>query len=172
MPLISMVGREEKGVNKLPERFTTDYGVTCKEGWHVSVLIFSAMVRRSEVERWERAAGRQGACPRGSGAAAPCFWHLPTATLSRYLALPQCRHPFSSHHPYVLGVRPPSLPCHPMTPSHATVITPVPTPMQVGASNELPESEELDALYDRFLVRRQVRQILYGNGCTTRRGEG
>jgi MoxR domain in the MoxR-vWA-beta-propeller ternary systems len=24
--------------------------------------------------------------------------------------------------------------------------------MQVGASNELPESEELDALYDRFLV--------------------
>ena len=29
---------------------------------------------------------------------------------------------------------------------------------QVGASNELPESEELDALYDRFLIRRQVAQ--------------
>ena len=31
--------------------------------------------------------------------------------------------------------------------------------LQVGASNELPESEELDALYDRFLLRRQVRQV-------------
>lgn len=31
--------------------------------------------------------------------------------------------------------------------------------MQVGASNELPESEELDALFDRFLVRRQVAQV-------------
>ena len=31
--------------------------------------------------------------------------------------------------------------------------------MQVGASNELPESEELDALFDRFLVRRQVSQV-------------
>jgi hypothetical protein len=31
--------------------------------------------------------------------------------------------------------------------------------MQVGASNELPESEELDALYDRFLVRREVSQV-------------
>lgn len=31
--------------------------------------------------------------------------------------------------------------------------------MQVGASNELPESEELDALYDRFLIRRQVNQV-------------
>lgn len=30
---------------------------------------------------------------------------------------------------------------------------------QVGASNELPESEELDALYDRFLIRRQVSQV-------------
>ncbi len=30
---------------------------------------------------------------------------------------------------------------------------------QVGASNELPESEELDALYDRFLVRREVKQV-------------
>lgn len=30
---------------------------------------------------------------------------------------------------------------------------------QVGASNELPESEELDALYDRFLIRRHVAQV-------------
>jgi hypothetical protein len=30
---------------------------------------------------------------------------------------------------------------------------------QVGASNELPESEELDALYDRFLIRRNVAQV-------------
>lgn len=29
----------------------------------------------------------------------------------------------------------------------------------VGASNELPESEELDALYDRFLIRKQVKQV-------------
>jgi MoxR-like ATPase len=29
---------------------------------------------------------------------------------------------------------------------------------QVGASNELPESEELDALYDRFLLRYPVSQ--------------
>ena len=29
----------------------------------------------------------------------------------------------------------------------------------MGASNELPESEELDALFDRFLVRRQVAQV-------------
>ena len=29
---------------------------------------------------------------------------------------------------------------------------------QVGASNELPESEELDALYDRFLIRRQAKE--------------
>lgn len=29
----------------------------------------------------------------------------------------------------------------------------------VGASNELPESEELDALYDRFLIRRAVSQV-------------
>jgi MoxR-like ATPase len=29
----------------------------------------------------------------------------------------------------------------------------------VGASNELPESEELDALYDRFLLRRTVAQV-------------
>ncbi|GFR51362.1 hypothetical protein Agub_g13786 [Astrephomene gubernaculifera] len=36
---------------------------------------------------------------------------------------------------------------------------PVPLISMVGASNELPESEELDALYDRFLIRRQVRQV-------------
>lgn len=29
----------------------------------------------------------------------------------------------------------------------------------MGASNELPESEELDALYDRFLIRRNVAQV-------------
>lgn len=41
----------------------------------------------------------------------------------------------------------------------------------MGASNELPESEELDALYDRFLLRRQVAQVsqaglleMLGNG--------
>lgn len=36
---------------------------------------------------------------------------------------------------------------------------PVPLLTMVGASNELPESEELDALYDRFLVRKQVKQV-------------
>jgi MoxR-like ATPase len=36
---------------------------------------------------------------------------------------------------------------------------PVPLLCLVGASNELPESEELDALYDRFLIRRQVAQV-------------
>eukprot|EP00884_Botryococcus_braunii_P013200 jgi/Botrbrau1/21881/Bobra.0249s0010.1 len=36
---------------------------------------------------------------------------------------------------------------------------PVPLLCLVGASNELPESEELDALYDRFLIRRQVSQV-------------
>eukprot|EP01025_Chloroclados_australasicus_P045499 TRINITY_DN4981_c0_g1_i1.p1 TRINITY_DN4981_c0_g1~~TRINITY_DN4981_c0_g1_i1.p1 ORF type:complete len:535 (-),score=79.64 TRINITY_DN4981_c0_g1_i1:305-1885(-) len=36
---------------------------------------------------------------------------------------------------------------------------PVPLLCLVGASNELPESEELDALYDRFLIRRQVGQV-------------
>ena len=35
----------------------------------------------------------------------------------------------------------------------------VPLLCLVGASNELPESEELDALYDRFLIRRQVNQV-------------
>lgn len=34
-----------------------------------------------------------------------------------------------------------------------------PSLLQIGASNELPESEELDALYDRFLVRRSVSQV-------------
>lgn len=36
---------------------------------------------------------------------------------------------------------------------------PVPLLCLVGASNELPESEELDALYDRFLIRRTVAQV-------------
>ena len=36
---------------------------------------------------------------------------------------------------------------------------PVPLLCMVAASNELPESEELDALYDRFLVRKQVQQV-------------
>ena len=40
----------------------------------------------------------------------------------------------------------------------------VPLLTMVGASNELPESEELDALYDRFLVRRQVRQVSAAGG--------
>ena len=35
----------------------------------------------------------------------------------------------------------------------------VPLLCLVGASNELPESEELDALYDRFLIRKQVSQV-------------
>ncbi|BDA42736.1 probable ATPase RavA [Coccomyxa sp. Obi] len=35
----------------------------------------------------------------------------------------------------------------------------VPLLCLVGASNELPESEELDALYDRFLIRRHVAQV-------------
>ncbi len=35
----------------------------------------------------------------------------------------------------------------------------VPLITMVGASNELPESEELDALYDRFLVRKLVKQV-------------
>ncbi|KAK9817098.1 hypothetical protein WJX72_009532 [[Myrmecia] bisecta] len=35
----------------------------------------------------------------------------------------------------------------------------VPLLCLVGASNELPESEELDALYDRFLLRRSVAQV-------------
>ena len=35
----------------------------------------------------------------------------------------------------------------------------VPLLLMVGASNELPESEELDALYDRFLIRKEVKQV-------------
>ena len=35
----------------------------------------------------------------------------------------------------------------------------VPLLCLVGASNELPESEELDALYDRFLLRSSVEQV-------------
>jgi MoxR-like ATPase len=35
----------------------------------------------------------------------------------------------------------------------------VPLLCLVGASNELPESEELDALYDRFLLRKNVAQV-------------
>lgn len=37
--------------------------------------------------------------------------------------------------------------------------TAVPLICLVGASNELPESEELDALYDRFLLRYPVSQV-------------
>lgn len=36
-------------------------------------------------------------------------------------------------------------------------------PAQVGASNELPESEELDALFDRFLLRRHVSRVSNAN---------
>ena len=39
---------------------------------------------------------------------------------------------------------------------------PAPLLCLVGASNELPESEELDALYDRFLIRRSVSQVCRG----------
>jgi len=39
----------------------------------------------------------------------------------------------------------------------------VPLVCMVGASNELPESEELDALYDRFLFRREVKQVSADN---------
>lgn len=42
---------------------------------------------------------------------------------------------------------------------------PVPLLCLVGASNELPESEELDALYDRFLIRRKVAQVCMWGGC-------
>uniref|UniRef100_A0A061S138 MoxR-like ATPase n=1 Tax=Tetraselmis sp. GSL018 TaxID=582737 RepID=A0A061S138_9CHLO len=38
----------------------------------------------------------------------------------------------------------------------------VPLICMVAASNELPESEELDALYDRFLIRREVKQVSPG----------
>jgi len=40
--------------------------------------------------------------------------------------------------------------------------TEVPLICLVAASNELPESEELDALYDRFLFRREVKQVSPG----------
>ncbi|KAK9809554.1 hypothetical protein WJX73_001073 [Symbiochloris irregularis] len=46
---------------------------------------------------------------------------------------------------------------------------PVPLLCLVGASNELPESEELDALYDRFLLRRQVAQVSSGQLSTLAR---
>jgi MoxR-like ATPase len=39
----------------------------------------------------------------------------------------------------------------------------VPLLCLVGASNELPESEELDALYDRFLLRSSVEQVSAGS---------
>ena len=49
----------------------------------------------------------------------------------------------------------------------------------VGASNELPESEELDALYDRFLLRKSVQQVspaglqtLFTTASSTRQGLG
>lgn len=41
--------------------------------------------------------------------------------------------------------------------------TKVPLLCLVGASNELPESEELDALYDRFLLRSSVEQVSAGS---------
>ena len=40
-----------------------------------------------------------------------------------------------------------------------TLPNPVPNFCQVGASNELPESEGLDALFDRFLIRTPVKQL-------------
>ncbi len=54
------------------------------------------------------------------------------------------------------------------TPSYLHAAAPPPrlhvdVPRQVGASNELPESEELDALYDRFLVRRNVSRVSNNN---------
>lgn len=55
---------------------------------------------------------------------------------------------------------------------------PVPLLCLVGASNELPESEELDALYDRFLLRRRVSQVspsglleMLGSSRSSRRGQ-
>jgi hypothetical protein len=54
----------------------------------------------------------------------------------------------------------PTLHTPPLTPRprHPTH-TQVPLVTMVGASNELPESEELDALYDRFLIRKEVKQV-------------
>jgi len=55
----------------------------------------------------------------------------------------------------------------------------VPLVCLVGASNELPESEELDALYDRFLLRKSVQQVspaglqtLFTTASSTRQGLG
>jgi MoxR-like ATPase len=55
---------------------------------------------------------------------------------------------------------------------------PVPLLCLVGASNELPESEELDALYDRFLLRRRVSQVspsglleMLGSSRSSRKGQ-
>lgn len=48
----------------------------------------------------------------------------------------------------------------------------VPLLCLVGASNELPESEELDALYDRFLLRRAVAQVSPGALPELLRGGG
>lgn len=49
---------------------------------------------------------------------------------------------------------------------------PVPLLCLVAASNELPESEELDALYDRFLLRSQVQQVrflaVFASNCVSR----
>eukprot|EP00197_Chlamydomonas_leiostraca_P013593 CAMPEP_0202859036 /NCGR_PEP_ID=MMETSP1391-20130828/1322_1 /ASSEMBLY_ACC=CAM_ASM_000867 /TAXON_ID=1034604 /ORGANISM="Chlamydomonas leiostraca, Strain SAG 11-49" /LENGTH=563 /DNA_ID=CAMNT_0049538035 /DNA_START=223 /DNA_END=1914 /DNA_ORIENTATION=+ len=45
----------------------------------------------------------------------------------------------------------------------------VPLLTLVGASNELPESEELDALYDRFLIRRSVARVSNANAGTLAR---
>jgi len=42
---------------------------------------------------------------------------------------------------------------------NSTTRNPVPLLCLVGASNELPQSEELDALYDRFLLRKEVQQV-------------
>lgn len=47
---------------------------------------------------------------------------------------------------------------------------PAPLLCAVGASNELPESEELEALYDRFLLRRQVSPGQALRGVGARRG--
>eukprot|EP00193_Tetraselmis_chui_P012111 CAMPEP_0177772146 /NCGR_PEP_ID=MMETSP0491_2-20121128/12044_1 /TAXON_ID=63592 /ORGANISM="Tetraselmis chuii, Strain PLY429" /LENGTH=555 /DNA_ID=CAMNT_0019289891 /DNA_START=116 /DNA_END=1783 /DNA_ORIENTATION=- len=44
--------------------------------------------------------------------------------------------------------------------------TEVPLICMVAASNELPESEELDALYDRFLFRKEVQQVSPGGLAT------
>lgn len=60
-------------------------------------------------------------------------------------------------HSSMLGVGIASIP--PPSPLTRTTHPPSALNRQVGASNELPESEELDALYDRFLIRRNVAQV-------------